>query len=545
MRRILSLTLVAIMLLSTLALTSCDAITGFFSGLFGKEVRTQITEVEWQKTLLLDNYTISVKDKYQSMDMMVAKNLIKAVMSYSTPKLSVSVIVDTKNKIVYGESSIGWLSAQMVSEDALDIGLSLAEAFEGLEYKDFKYEEATKSYTVKNETTIFDLHFENGVLVYAMMMPITNDSSTQKAEITNIGKTVVELPTNCTNVTDGKVEPSNAAATVRTQITENEWNALASCNNFTIKAAGFMGSMVAIDMEIKQTENAYSMAQSYGGQVMDEMVYAIIDGYRYNLRTDDEGNIIAEKTSQEADSALSNIVGNVVFEDLVYNEAGRYYAAGDYGYFYFEDGKLVKLVVVEGGMEITALVTDVGTTKIDLPEYTVFVDTEVDEWQWNNNMNATNYTVVGETYDGVTLEVRRNGDILISEMIVDDENTTVYYYVQQDGVMYVVELVDGVWVGKATDREGTLGEMGFGGLAIEYSDFTYDSELGIYVCSGGRDRFEARFENNMLVSITYYYTDYEGTQTKLFTYEVYNIYSTGAIEAPEFTIIEETEEPRE
>ena len=63
MKRILSLTLVAVMLLSTLVLTSCDAITDFFGGLFGGETkeepaRTTITEMEWRNAYKNNNYTL-------------------------------------------------------------------------------------------------------------------------------------------------------------------------------------------------------------------------------------------------------------------------------------------------------------------------------------------------------------------------------------------------------------------------------------------------------------------------------------------------------
>ena len=542
MRRILSLTLVAVMLLSTLALTSCDAVTDFFSGLFSREVRTKITETEWQKTFLLKNYTITSNVDY-NLEMLIDGSAMDFSMSY--PGMSIELLVDTEKNLAFYQYDTTWIATQ--TEISTLVGdASLNYWFRDLKYDEFVYEDSTKSYTAKTENYICDLHFADGVLSYAMIMP-KNGNSSGCIEIKNIGSTKVELPASYIIANDGKAEPNPADKSVRTEITAAEFAVLENMKNYTFNA--IIPTQFAT-ATVKITENATYMVGKMMGQVMAEQYRVVIDGYYHDLVADADGKYVATQTKEEVEGTVAFLMGaDVKFEDLVYDAEGRYYYVtvdSNTNYMYFENGKLVAIANISSdGSEMIALLSDVGTTKIDLPEYTVFVDTEVDEWEWNNNMDATNYTIVGETYDGVTLEARRNGDIIIVEMIVDDENTTMYYYVQQDGVMYEVELVDGVWVGKATDSEGTLGEMGFGGLAIEYSDFTYDSELGIYVCSGGSDRLEVRFENNMLVSITYYYTDYEGTQTKLFIYEVYNIYSTGVIEAPEFTIIEETEEPRE
>ena len=544
MRRILSLTLVAVMLLSTLALTSCDAVTDFFSGLFSREVRTKITETEWQKTFLLENYTITSNVDY-NLEMLIDGSAMDFSMSY--PGMSIELLVDTEKNLAFYQYDTTWIATQR--EISTLVGdASLNYWFRDLKYDEFVYEDSTKSYTAKTENYICDLHFADGVLSYAMIMP-KNGNSSGCIEIKNIGSTKVELPASYIIANDGKAEPNPADKSVRTEITAAEFAVLENMKNYTFNA--IVPTQFATST-IKITENASYQVIEMMGQVMAEQYRVVIDGYYHDLVADADGKYVATQTKEEVEGTVAFLMGaDVKFEDLVYDAEGRYYYVtvdSNTNYMYFENGKLVAIANISSdGSEMIALLSDVGTTKIDLPEYTVPDDAdndEVDEYTWNQNMEATNYTISVEAIlEGYTYEVYRDGEVVLMEMMKDGTSISMYY-VELDGVYYEVISEDGEWIGTAYDGELTLGAAALGGYAPAYSDFEYDSLLEAYVYDDGSARWVAAFRDGKLVNVDLYVIDYEGTRLYI-SYEISNIGETAPVEAPEFTIVENTEEPEE
>ena len=545
MRRILSLTLVAVMLLSTLALTSCDAITGFLSGLFGNEpeVRTTITEAEWQKTFLLENYTIKSTVDY-NLEMLIDGSAMKISMSYST--MSIELLADTEKDLAFYQYDTAWIATQ-TEISGLVGDASLNYWFRDLKYEEFVYEETTKSYTVKTETKIYDLHFENGVLSNAMIMP-KSTTNTGCIEIKNIGSTKVELPASYIIASDGKVEPNPADESARTEITADEFAALYNMTNYTFNA--IMPSQFAT-VTVKITENAAYQSAEMMGQVMVEQYRVVIDGYYHNLVEDADGKYVLTQTKEEVENTVAFLMGaDLKFEDFVYDPEGRYYyvtVGSNTNVMYFENGKLVAIANISSdGSEIIAMLSNVGTTKIDLPEYTVVSDgtedngTVVDEVQWLENMNAINYSIDGVSMEGYTIAVRRNGDVSLTEMMMYETNLSIYY-VEREGVCYEVIFEEGEWIGTAYDGMSTLGEAVFSGYVPTYSELIYDSELEAYVYDAYTMRWELAFRDGKLVNVDLYIRDQDGT--KLYrSYVISNIGETAPIEAPEFTIVENTED---
>ena len=539
MRRILSLTLVAVMLLSTLMLVSCDAVIDLLGGIFGDEVRTTITEVEWQKTLLLDNYTVTANSDTNSdtnLEVLRAGSAQSFKMSYNGQSLN--YLADTQKGIAFIETPIGWTATEVEGGDLLgNTNVSLSALFEGLKYEDLVYDYATKSYTGKTEQFIAELHFEDGVLTYAMLLSLES-TEVGMLEIKDVGKTVVNLPTSYTNVSDGKADPNTADKTVRTDITESEWAVFASMTNYTVIGAFGINSTT-----LKATDEGISQVMSYNlGD--EERMEVIIDGYFYHLEKGYDGKYIATKSTVADTTPISVVFGdNVTFEDLVYDENARYYYAtigdGRYTmYLYFENGMITKAVqIMSDNTEVIILFSNIGTTKVDFPEYTINIDTQVDEFQWIQNVNYTNYTIKAVSGEA-TGTIMQSGNVCrMFEQMNGEEDT--YYYVEQDGTVYYVTNQDGEWQGKKDRYMDTMMPWPFQIMAakeLRYDDFAYDSELQAYVMIQDGIRVELYFINDVIDSAVITATIDEEYINMVFEFS--DLGTTPEIEVPEFTIVD-------
>lgn len=374
MKRILSLTLAAVMLLSVFALTSCNQVNDVVHQIFTGEARTTVTEDEWNKTASIDNYTLAIKSKYENIEFMRMGSLAKITQFAS--EYTVSAVIDVENHLFYYNSSVGYFNVCIGDEFDYDLSeYGLETWLSDVEYADLSYQELTKSYNAKIGSTIMDIYFENGVLSHAIIMNTNNPS--ESIEIKNVGKTVLERPETFAKFNDGKVEPSDAGKIVRTQITEKEWQAVEEMNNCTVNVVSIQSNF-PYETTIKLTEEARVESNSYFNYMINETTKVAIDGYYFTLEKDEFGQYVAQKTDEEAKGILNTVidVDAVSFADLVYNEQGRFYSItlGDTVLcFYFENGKLVKLDAFLGSAEneIVVFISDIGTTTIEVPEYTI------------------------------------------------------------------------------------------------------------------------------------------------------------------------------
>ena len=176
----------------------------------------------------------------------------------------------------------------------------------------------------------------------------------------------------------------------RTKITEEEWNALGSIMNYTIKITGkdtekISGVYYTSDFSetVKATQNAeYHMLKYLDDGTTNEYYYFSENGETYSLRKSDDGTWNAKAKQRGPYSLLEYATpGKVEFDDLTYNifEKSYSYTSSENGtvsyQFYFKDGALVKFDFRESDAYYvwtgTAEVSGVGTTSVTLPEYTV------------------------------------------------------------------------------------------------------------------------------------------------------------------------------
>ena len=385
MRKILSLTLVAVMLLSTLMLTSCSSITDFFNGLLGKEepVRTTITEMEWRNAYKNKNYTLEFEDGDIKADIVVCKSLVKILFkSYNVAGVSlddIAVVFDLENKLILCETSIGW-----IAQDSEDLSLDLSDIFknnqfhlgaiQGLPDVDFDelvYEEQTKSYIAKDKATLADCYFENGLLV-SVTLESVDTTKNISMKITNIGTSVIDAPASYENLSDKNVLAHTADANTRTTVTASEFANNKNINNSTIYV--YTSDMSAlIEVVMRQNSKANETSICVAKKEMLNQKAIVINGYLYDL-TKTNGKYVATNTYSTQTSAVGELLGSINFSDLIYDSANGYYKYANLttkGYFYFENGNLVKAVAVTNNSKTVTFITNINSTEIDIPAYTV------------------------------------------------------------------------------------------------------------------------------------------------------------------------------
>ena len=203
MKKFLSLTLVAVMLCTTLMLTSCDAVMEllqqYIPGL-ESDVRTTVTEAEWNAALNMENYTAESKITYDGET---------SISTYKFTKDGYYLKSDYVENIYVFKGDACYLLQEdangMVATWAGDVeSHSIMKQFvAGAEFSDLKYDESKKAYILEeNESMgeqtlygIMELRFENGVLVN-LTITIANGSDKLVMEyvISNVGTTVVNVP---------------------------------------------------------------------------------------------------------------------------------------------------------------------------------------------------------------------------------------------------------------------------------------------------------------------------------------------------------------
>lgn len=225
MKKILSLALVAVMLFSTMLLTSCD-VAGLLEQ-FGFQTfettpqaptseettieettpeetapvvstRYTITQEEWEVSLNSTNYTFVISTSVYAKECLVADNAVKQTTKYGDASLT--VYAENKNgtvyQIQYDKSSSQWVAIQ--DEDVefeWNVFLGKNIGLEGSDFfKKLQYNEETKSYIAEEDGDKAEFFFENGKLIKGTITDESDPDFYWVTVIENIGTTTVTLP---------------------------------------------------------------------------------------------------------------------------------------------------------------------------------------------------------------------------------------------------------------------------------------------------------------------------------------------------------------
>ena len=384
MKKVLSLILVAVMLLSMLMLTSCDpieAVTGFFADIFGDEsnVKTTITEEEWKDAWNVNNFTLELTDEDAGMLILAAENRIKV--AQTSDSYSYSMVYDFEANAILSESCVGWLGMEATGSDVPssleDITLGGIGFLGEFDYEELEYDESKKAYVYTEEGAygyVCEFYFEEGKLVRVD----GGGSGIESIKVYDIGTTKIDI-SGYTIINDGKVDPNNAPANVRTTVTKEDLDAHLDLRNFTINAAT-MSDGIAINGTLKVSSKGaeFSIDMIYDTQTM---YVAIFNGTAYTLSEFNGEYVVDEELGSIAqlEELISQVKEAITTDALTYNEEGRYYLVDVNGYpayLYFENGQLTRVVIMMevsyyATMEIIFELTDVGSTKVTLPTYTI------------------------------------------------------------------------------------------------------------------------------------------------------------------------------
>lgn len=513
MKKLLSLTLVALVLLTSLVSCDMETAKGYLINFLEQftttpdtqeEFRTTITKEEWNAAFNSTNFTIEMV--YGESGALIVVDGAAIKYEINEGDYSMSILVDIENECMLSQTKAGWLafymeglSAELGESGSITLGMIGISPDED-SFAELTYNEETKSYTRSEGGVTAEFFFEYGLLAKGTITAGEGEYA-QTYEISNVGTTVIEIP-EYTIINDGKVDPSKASADVRTTVTNEELAAYLELRNFTINA-GIMIAYMGVDVSLKVADTALELYADYMGEVMQQYV-ALVDGKFYSIEQYGDGYLATDMdaTMDDLNAAIETAREYMSTEYLTYDEEGRYYKVNVEGlelYLYFENGQLVKGIYITEGVEIILALADIGTTTVTLPEFTIDeedVGTEipptyegvVTEEQWNEQTNATNYTV-----ESVTKSTRLStGEALggYSTNFKSAENGS-----EEPGHNYPYRayLEDGVYnitYNKEAERyearktNYTVDDFSISSQTVEtklnYSDFTYNEYQGRY-----------------------------------------------------------------
>lgn len=232
-------------------------------------------------------------------------------------------------------------------------------------------------------------------------------------------------------------------------ITKEEWNALVGQCNYTVESKDNEGSIF------------YNYIQKYTEQAIDlnGTIVIFLEDKQYTLSEEETGWIATDCTSLNFEKGC--LLVNYNFEDFTYDESKNVYVSEiqDQNYWneiLFENGVLIKITTfimkedlnLENCHKIEKVFTNIGTTVIDIPEYTfAFEDsvTTVTEETWNKYMNEYNFSIKPFLLD--SNEMEKNVQLSIEGAYYLRGK----YYVLKDDKIYLLSETDNGWIGEEID----------------------------------------------------------------------------------------------
>jgi hypothetical protein len=330
---------------------------------------------------------------------------------------------------------------------------------------------------------------------------------------------------------------------IRYTVTAEEWEALVNEKNYTWERFE-SGEIYTIQ---KYTEYAMDI---------DGAVYLYIEDKIYQLVEEEDGWFAYDCTYLELwHLGLLETFDMIDFEYDESKQAYLYKYWEEYGYkleLRFENGIHTSLTMIEVGNESNVsvrLVHNVGTTVIEIPEYTIVEDdydypvySFVTEEVWNSFAGETNfeyYVFMSNFIDSDFYSEVHTVKSVGNAISVDD-----VIYVLEDGKYYVLEETVSGWI--ATESE--LPTFCFTSLleGLSYNDFDFDENTGFFVPKEDvvedEPYSEVTFDENGILLTLFIYNDNlsDNPETEgmdLSTVISFSNIGTTVISVPEYTVV--------
>ena len=192
MKKILSLSIIFVMIISSFALTSCDEayknVLGFVreqlenSGII---VRTTVTEEEWNNAMNSTNFTVIMESEDEYLEIVLEDTKMKVIIQGTT--IYFEEIDDNRFMIMQLEDGT-WASTE---NGLLFEFLNLGEIIGDFHFDEFTYDAEKGAYIASYEEIVVEFKFENAVLVNGSIVTV---NAKQTYRITNGGTTVIDIP---------------------------------------------------------------------------------------------------------------------------------------------------------------------------------------------------------------------------------------------------------------------------------------------------------------------------------------------------------------
>jgi len=291
------------------------------------------------------------------------------------------------------------------------------------------------------------------------------------------------------------------------EITKDQWIAMLEATNFEAYAPLYGFTVLFGD-------NAMFLPAQFMGM---EMYIAEIDGVMWAIIYF-EGEYVGAPADEETLPYTSFTLGSFIlydaltpndYDNLTFDkkkgcyriEATNSFDATATLEFYFENGVISKIVSIEDGEEDPMFFANVGTTVVELPEFTEMggepnepdfpkdpdARTEITQEEWEQNLEMTNVTIdMGSTY----YDLAENGYMLTSStgsILLIFEDGTLYTYIIDPEGNY--RLDEERYVGKYYMDAGTI--LFNGTVTVnDYYNLVYDEEEGCYTLGDHTFYFE-------------------------------------------------------
>lgn len=291
------------------------------------------------------------------------------------------------------------------------------------------------------------------------------------------------------------------------EITKDQWIAMLEATNFEAYAPLYGFTILFGD-------NAMFLPAQFMGM---EMYIAEIDGVMWSIIYF-EGEYVGAPADEEMLPYTSFTLGSFIlydaltpndYDNLTFDEKKGCYrieATNSFDVtatleFYFENGVILKIVSIEDGEEDPMFFANVGTTVVELPEFTEMggepnepdfpkdpdARTEITQEEWEQNLEMTNVTIdMGSTY----YDLAENGYMLTSStgsILLIFEDGTLYTYIIDPEGNY--RLDEERYVGNYYMDAGTI--LFNGTVTVnDYYNLVYDEEEGCYTLGDHTFYFE-------------------------------------------------------
>ena len=391
MKKILSLTLVAVMLLSTMLLTSCNIAD--LLGSFGSQdltttpaettpaettpeettpaepPRYTITQEEWVAAINSSNFTftgiVGNEEDGQEIVYVVTEDSAEIKLDGTLAMYYIQL-----NNKFYTISKLDETTGWVAVETEMGRWITVCDVIgvdENVFVEYLKYNEASKSYVYEEDGNKAEFYFENGKLIKGT---ITNTELSSSITIENAGTTTVTLP-------------EYTVYQPKTTVTKEEFIAGFNPENFTfsflVETSDPSGEVLDVNM-CSVLVDSYTQSYEYRVDGVATQYGIIVDESTYSIFKNEETGIwecLKESDPVDWDTELTvqglwylDDVGGL-FDGLTYREETESYFFEEDGYsieIWYKDNQLERIELYVGD-ELRMCVENVGTTVVSIPDY--------------------------------------------------------------------------------------------------------------------------------------------------------------------------------